>query len=848
MSHSAPVQPQLATSLSSSAHRDNLPAQLTPLIGREKERADVARLLREEGVRLLTLTGPPGIGKTRLSIQVASDLVRHFHDGVHFVPLASITDPTLVPSAIGQHLDIRQTGQHSLSALIAERLRDKELLLLLDNFEQVVRAGPLVKELLAACPHLKVLVTSRQALRVTGEHEFPVPPLKLPGQADYADVVALSRYEAVSLFAQRARAVKPDFTLTGNNASAVARICIQLDGLPLAIELAAARVKLLPPQAMLLRLAHGSAILASGAQDLPARQQTLHNAIAWSYDLLSDEERVLFRRLGVFVGGWTLEVAEAVCNEPGEQRLSTLEGLALLLDKSLVKPELAQGQEPDAGGEPRFTMLETILEYAREKLAESGEQQALKRMHAVYFANLAEQAGLKVWGPNRDHGDAFWLDRLEREHDNIRAALDWSHSSAADIEIELRLLVAVGRFWENHGYLREGRERLAAALSRPESREDRLKSLRAWALAQVEGLAYWQGDIATARSNTEEAFRLFTELGEQMGIIRSLTNLWDVSTAEGNHQEAHRQVVESLRISREVGDAHGETISLVLLGWSEMYLGDFTQAAAHLELALSEARKAGVPRRIALALSALGEVTLRQGKHREAIEYLQESLAINRRVRNNSYIAANLGTLALAAIRQRDFTMATEMLGESLTIRSEVGDRGGVAWCLEKFAQVAATHGDALRGARLLGAAGALREVLGTAVDLVDQAEYDEAIAALRTRLGHAFSRAWEEGQAMTFAEAVACAQSAPPVEEELAGPSHLDPVKLHTGELTGREREIAALIAHSKSNSEIAEELVISKRTVETHITNILSKLDFTSRGQLAAWAIKKGLIGQSD
>ncbi len=833
----------------SPATPNNLPLQPTPLIGRKQEAERVCRSLLSPDVRLFTLTGPPGVGKTRLSLHVASSLLSSFPDGVFFVNLAPISDPGLVASEIARNLDVREAGGQSSLESLKAYLRDKRMLLVLDNFEQVIEAAPIVAELAQASPGVKLLVTSRMRLQLRGEHEFPVPPLQLPEQRDFADVEALSHYEAVILFTQRARATQPNFNLTDGNASAVARICIQLDGLPLAIELAAARVKLLPAQAILLRLARPLSLLTGGAQDLPARQQTLRNAIEWSHDLLSDEEKVLYRRLSVFVGGWTLEAAEAVCigfhlgNEPGDQRPATLEGLARLLDKSLVRRVLAPGQEPDADGEPRFAMLETILEYAGEKLAESGEQEAVKRRHTLFFLRLAVEADIKKWGPE----DVTWLARLDEEHDNMRAALQWSQGMGGDAEIELRLVVALGRFWEIRGYLSEGRERIASVLSRPETKEKKLKPLRAWALVQTGGLAFWQSDYPAARSAWEEALVIFQELGDRAGVARTLTDLGDIAREEGDYDMSVLLQKRALAVNRELGDIHGTAVSLVLLGWAEMRPGYFSQATTHMQEALALARQIESPNRIALALSGLGETMVRQGMQDQAITVLDESLTIRRRTGYRWGIAATLGTLGWAALRQGDYERATELLMESIAIRKELGDKGGVAWCLEKFAEAETAEGHPVRAAHLLGAAGALRQSIGTAVDIADQPEYEHTITAVRTQLGHAFTKAWEEGQAMTFAEAITYAQSSPPVEKKPTGTSLSDAAKLHPGGLTSRECEIAALIAQSRSNAEIAEALVITKRTVETHIGNILSKLGFTSRGQIAAWALKRDLVPDS-
>jgi predicted ATPase/class 3 adenylate cyclase len=435
-------------------HAHNLPAQPTPLIGREREAAEARERLRRPEVRLLTLAGPGGTGKTRLALQVAVDVLEDFADGVFFVPLAPISDPTLVASTVAQTLGVQETGSRPLLERLKEFLQDKAVLLVLDNFEQVIAAVPVVTALHAACPRLKSLVTSREVLRLQGEHEFPVPPLAVPDLRHLPASERLSQYAAAALFIQQASAVKPDFMVTNDNAPAVAEICVRLEGLPLAIELAAARSKLLSPQALLARLGSRLELLRGGARDLPARHQTLRGAIAWSYDLLSPDEQALFRRMAVFVGGCTLEAAEAVCRAAGPPELDVLEGMTSLVDKSLLR------QEEEANREPRFQMLETIREYGLECLTTSGELESARRAHATDYLALAEEAEPELTGPQQ----GVWLHRLETEHDNLRAALQWSQARQ-DAETGLRLGGALWRFWLVRGYLREGRERLGRLLA-----------------------------------------------------------------------------------------------------------------------------------------------------------------------------------------------------------------------------------------------------------------------------------------------------------------------------------------------------------------------------------------------
>ena len=489
------------------ARLNNLPAQPTPLVGRERELREVAGLLRREAVRLLTLTGAGGRGKTCLGFQAAAELLDEFEDGAFFVPLVTITDPELVASAIAGPLGLIESADQPLAESLEDHLKAKELLLVLDNFEQVVEAAPLVGELLATCPRLKVLATSRTVLRVYGEREYPVPPLALPDPRRPPPVEALAEYEAVRLFIQRAQAAKVGFEVTNENAPAVAEICVRLDGLPLAIELAAARVKLLPPEKMLDRLGSRLKLLGGGARNLPERQRTLRGAIDWSHALLGEEERTLFARMAVFVGGCTLESAEEICDAEGDLGMDVLEGVGSLVDKSLLR------QEEDTEGEPRFVMLETIREYASEKLEESGEAGELRRLHAEHFLTLAGEAEPELTGPEQ----LAYFRRLETEHGNIRAALSWSLEEGGDTELGLRLAGAIHVFWVYRGHL--------AALG--------------------------QGDHARATALFAEALALFRKLGDPLGIAECLEGLAGVAGARGEGERAARLygAADSLRES-----------------------------------------------------------------------------------------------------------------------------------------------------------------------------------------------------------------------------------------------------------------------------------------------------------
>jgi predicted ATPase/transcriptional regulator with XRE-family HTH domain/Tfp pilus assembly protein PilF len=723
----------------------NLPMQITSFVGRTVEVARLSDLLLGRPPRLVTLSGSPGIGKTRLAMQVAHQLRDRFPEGAYFVDLAPITDHTLAVPEIARTLGLRESGDRPLLDIVAEHLRDRQLLLVLDNFEQIMPAAGAVARLMQSAPELALLVTSRELLRLRGEKDFPVPPLSLPDLQYAPTPERVTQYEAVRLFVDRAADARSGFELTADNAAAVLEICRRLDGLPLAIELAATRIRLFRPQALLARLQDRLKLLTGGPRDLPARQQTLRTAIEWSYDLLDLSEQRLFRRLAVFQGGRSLEAIEAVCDAGGDLGIDVLEGVASLVDKSLFA--VREG----AGGEPRYIMLETIQEYAREKLEESGEAEALRRRHALYFLEFVERLTPYLLGADQ----ATWLSRMDDDYDNIRAALQWSLGQD-DASTGLRMVVALDRFWNSHSALHEGRAWIAAVLARPHAQTREHSLLRAEAMILEANLAYLQSDYTTAQSLFEQGLEISREIGHKAGIAAALDGLGEIATEHGDYALAAAHFEESLTLYRQVGDTRGVADMLIQVGWAAMRTGDYSNARERLEEGLDIHRHRGDTTRVAVALSGLGEVAVRQGELDRAALLLEESLAARRAVGHRWGAATVLGTMAWSAMLAGDYPRAVDLLGESILIRKEIGEKGGVAWCLEKLAEVAYALGQPARAATLYGAADALRETIGSVVDPADQAEHEQRMAAVRARLDEEdWRRATGEGRAMTFEEAV---------------------------------------------------------------------------------------------
>ena len=724
----------------------NLPVQRTGFVGREKETAAVKELLLRQNVRLVTVTGPGGIGKTRLAVQVASGLGEHFPGGVYFVPLSSLNDPGLIASMIVQTLGIREAGGQSALEILKRNLQDSSCptrLLLLDNFEHLVQAAPTVADLLASGPNLKILVTSRAALHVYGEHEYPVPPLALPDSRSKLSVEFLSRCPAVALFAQRAVAAKPDFELNQENALTIVEICARLDGLPLAIELAAARVKVLSPSSMLTRLASRLQLLTGGARDLPQRQQTLRAAIDWSYDLLSAAEQKLFRRLSVFLGGCNLEGVEAVCDAKADLDLDLLDGMASMVDKSLV-----QQVEP-AKGESRFVMLDTIREYALEKLDASEEQSFTKRAHAAYCLVLAEEEPTEESGAQAME----WQERFALEHDNFRAGLGWL-TETGDAEWGLRLGTALFRFWEIREYLAEGRDSLGKLLKLAGAAAPTKARARALFAAGV--LAGEQGDYASADALFGESQEIARQLGDKMGVAVSLNALAVSSCDRGDVANARALFEEGLVLWRELGDQKAVARALSNLANVLKVQRDYDRARAlHVEC-LSIFQGLGDRTGVAWSLNYQGDVARDRGDTTAARKLYEEGLGIFRELGDRWGIAGTLADLGSLARENGNYSGAHSLYAESIKLFQELDHKRGIARLLECSACSAAAQREAERSLRLAGAAAALRQNIGAPLTPAEQAKLEASLQRAREALTDTVgTKVWLEGWALPVEKAI---------------------------------------------------------------------------------------------
>jgi predicted ATPase/DNA-binding CsgD family transcriptional regulator len=776
-----------------------LPVPRPALIGREREIAELCRLLLREDVALVTLTGPGGVGKTRLALGVAEELRGAFADGVIFVPLAAVRDPDLVASAIAQSLGVREAGDRTLTEGVTRHLRDRHLLLLLDNFEQVLPAALLVGDLLAAAPSLRILVTSRAVLRLYGGHDVSVPPLSLPTPGTLPPPDVAARSEAVRLFAERARAARVDFLLTEANAPAVVEICRRLDGLPLAIELAAARITLLPPNAMLARMERRLPLLKDGPRDQPSRLRTMRNAIAWSYDLLSTTEQALYRRLAVFVGGFTLEAAEAVCGDGGE----VLAGVGSLVDQSLVwRTEQPDGGPPGgdlAGDAPRYRMLETVREFGLEQLAAAGEEEATRRAHAAWCVDLAERS----WESLVSLTFYSWMARVAADYDNLRAALTWLEQTG-DAEGMLRLAGSLGEFWLFYGHRQEGRGWLERAL----------------------GLIGSTAIPATVRA-------------------RALRVASMPAMNRGDYEQAIATASESLSLWRGLGDRQGTALALHMLGLVTLHQGNYAQAAAHG--AEAESIFAALGNRwwaAGMRTDVIGPAVWGQGDPAAAAAILEDSLAMFRELGDPLNTAIRLNYLGFIACDRGDQAAAAARFAEGLPLWRQLGTRETQADWLAGVATLAAIGGAPERAARFFGGAEALRDSVGHAFMLPERETIARGARGARAALGDVdFAAAWSGGNAApteeVFDEATVFLTSilapASPAEPRSAA---------HDVGLTRRERDVLRLLVEGRSDKEIAEALFIGMRTVQSHAEHLYAKLGVRNRHEATAVAVRRGLV----
>lgn len=799
--------------------RHNLPAELSTFVGRAHELANIESLLLQS--RLLTLTGVGGVGKTRLALRVAAHVGAQFPDGVWLVQLAPLADSRLVPRAVAAVLGVRGAPGHPLLATLSDALATRRLLLVLDNCEHLIGSvARTVETLLRACPHLRILATSREPLHVSGEALWRVPSLMRPEEATIP-LERLVQVEAVALFLDRARARRPDFVVTERNAPAVVTVCRALDGIPLAIELAAAQMAVLSPEQIVGRIDRTLALLRGGDRTSP-RQQTLQAALDWSHDLLTAGERVLLRRLAVFAGGFDIEAAEYVCSGESMEHDNVLPLLTGLIEKSLVEPRLDAKYE-------RYRLLEPVRQYAQEHLQECGEAAAVQARHACHYMALAERAEPHLMSGARGP----WMERLALDQDNVRAALAWSRRATdmTDIEVGLRIAGALVFFWALNGEVNEGLESTEAVLARG---KDADLAARSKALYAAGELAWLVGQAALGRERAEESERLFRALGDRRGLAYALQSL--LMTVD--HPRAHESVEESLRLFDETGDAWGAALAI---GAADIFPllrdGDPTgEGRARLEEGLTRARAIGDNWLTAQRLNFLGDLDRVQGNDAGATASYKEALSLLRKQDLTGTVPSLLHNLGYLALRRSHTRHARKLFQESVSLFRDQGDRRGIADCLIGLGSVAIAMKQPEHAARLFGAAEALRQASGATIWPSNLPDYERSLTAIRTRLDSTtLAAAWEAGRSMSWQQ----------VMTEATGHSaEVDsPVGSETFDLTAREREVAALVAQGLTNRQIGAALFITSETARLHVKHILQKLGFTSRVQIAAWAVEHGL-----
>jgi predicted ATPase/DNA-binding CsgD family transcriptional regulator len=765
----------------------NLPSELSSFIGREKELAEVRQLL--EDTRLLTLTGSGGCGKTRLALVAASEVVGKFEDGVWLVELAPLADPSLVPQAVASTLGVREQTGRSTTGTLSSYLGSKNMLLVLDNCEHLIEAcAEIVEALLRSCSELSILVTSRESLGITGEVAWPVPPLSLPDIRRLPDVESPLRYESARLFVERTVAVKPTFELTEQNALSVVQICYRLDGIPLALELAAARTRVLSVEEISERLENAFRLLAAGGRTVTSRHKTLRATMDWSHELLPEQERILFRRLSVFAGGFTLAAAESVCAREGLEWDEVLGLLSRLVEKSLVTVR-------ENGGQTRYHLLETVRQYGQEKLAASENEPEVGLRHAAFFVGLAEEAERELDGPDQTR----WLAFLEADHDNFRAALSWSLGEGGDVGLGVRLAAALWPFWFSRGYLSEGRRWLERAITRSAPTST---LARARALNGAGSIATFQDEYEAAKALIEEGLALNRELGDKEGIASSLANLCGVA----------------------------------MLGQR-----DDIPVLAALEEAKALRPEIEDRRTVGNLLILEGRVALAQGDLERAVELGEESLAMYRAARDAYGIVMCLLHIAFVTLARSDYERTAALLREGLQLSRELEHKVFIQYCVTGLAGVAASKGFPVRAARLWGAAERLSEISGGRIVREGKStiDYERALTAARSQLEEAvWTAAWAEGRAMSPERAIEYA-----LERE-AAPEPTATSQTHPAGLSAREVDVLRLVAAGLTNAEAAEELFLSPRTVDWHLSSIYRKLGLHSRAEATRFAAEHGLL----
>lgn len=722
--------------------QNNLPARASALIGREAELKTLTTLLQNPEVRLVTLTGPGGSGKTRLGIEAAIGVAENFRR-VFFVSLAPLTDPSLVIPKITATLGVAEKKQTDLIDNLKDYLKEKRVLLFLDNFEQVVSAATTVAELLSNCPMLKILATSRAPLRIRGEYEFPLPPLPTPGLKDLPSVEAVTSFPAVILFVERAQSVRSDFSIKPNNVRAIAEICARLDGLPLALELAAAYARIFSPEEMLRLLSQrGIDLLALGPRDLPPRQQTLRATIAWSYELLSLIDKKLFRHISVFADGFTLDDAEAVCKDNlGAQ---TLDGLSRLIEVNLVRRE-------EIDGESRYVILNTIRDFAFELLMKHGESTALQLNYRDHYLLLAEMAGPELRGPKQ----SMWLQRLDRECDNLRAALRCS-IEMEDKESSLRFVSALWNYWFIRGFLTEGQQWLTSVLDLTRSEQS---PARAEALLGSGVLALWQFNFSVAHSLLQECTALSRRLGEEKTLAFALGHLATVTEGQGDFANANALLESSLELFRKLEDNWGIAFALNELGRVSREFGNYDKARAFLEQSLALYTKLGDKRYMARSMANLGAILEREGEYHGAQKLYEESLSLSRQLGERMMVSALLVAVGIVKARLGLMDEARVAMAESLYLSKEIGETEAIVDCLEELASWACKKGESDRAAKLLGAAQTVRESIHLPVPPAYRADVQRDLASAKSALGdRVFNEEILRGKAMSLDEVIAFA------------------------------------------------------------------------------------------